>query len=530
MSILEDRDVLSDLINQLPHFIFWKDTDLVFQGCNKKFAEQFGFKDVVDVIGKTDQDFPWSSSLRNKYVSDDVEIISHGLTKLNFEEEQKQKDGSVKTVLVSKVPLYDSNSNITGVLGIYTDISERKKMELDLKEAKQKAEESSELKSQFMLNMQHDLRTPASGMAGMLEILATQELDPDKKRVLKQLSGSSRKLLNILNAILEFDSFENGTFPVLSEKFNLKEMIEDVKALQFPAAKLKQLKTNISIDDRIPQAIIGDPFRLQRILINLLSNAIKFTVEGYIAIEAVFLKKFDNENILIQISVKDTGVGIPADKENIIFEKFARLDPSNKGLYSGLGLGLSVVKQFVQEMGGSLEFNSQLDKGSTFICTLPFKLPTIAVDEKKGEDNLSMAVTQADELQYSASKILLVEDNAIARLVANSLLSDNFKVSLDVVSTGQEAFDLIRQSTCLYDLIFMDIGLPDGSGCNFAKKIHAISPNPAKIPIVALTAHNGDQAKKICDAAGMQDFLAKPLDKAKILKIFKKWLHPSLEI
>ncbi len=175
MPRIQDKKLLHDLLNNLPHYIFWKDRNLVFRGCNKKFAEQFGYKNISDVIGKTDYDFPWARNLREKYNSDDMEIINTGEAKLDYEEEQVQLDGSIKTVLVSKVPLYDENNEITGILGIYTDISARKKMEEEIKTAKEKAEVANEelKKAQeekingmriLGASIAHELRTPLSSM------------------------------------------------------------------------------------------------------------------------------------------------------------------------------------------------------------------------------------------------------------------------------------------------------------------------------------------------------------------------------
>ena len=525
---------IPNVLSSLPGSVYWKDLKGVYLGANEYAAKKAGVSSVKELIGKTDYDL-FSKIQADQFRKNDKKVVQKG-KELKWEEKSVSPiDGKPFIQLSSKKPLKDIQGKIIGVIGNTINISELKKTQEELKIAKQKAEEASELKSQFIMNMQHDLRTPASGVAAMLEILANKEIDSDKKETLEEIADSSRKLLNILNAILEFDSIEKGTLPVLSEKFNLHDVISDVEALEAPTATLKHIDIKTHIDDRLPQELIGDPFRVQRILINLLSNAIKFTSKGYVEIDEILWEHVDDKNVLVQIIVKDTGIGIPKDKQKVIFERFTRLDPSNKGIYSGLGLGLSMVKQFVEEMKGSIEIKSTLGQGTTFICTLPFKLPepekeavTHVIFETSSSTPLIEILEKQDEKQ-SSSKILLVEDDKIAQLIGTSLLADEFNAQLDVATTGQEAVDLVKKSKPLYDLIFMDIGLPDGSGCEFAKQIHDLSQATAKIPIIALTAHDNDDTRQKCRVCGMQDYLTKPLGVLKMDRVFQKWLHKTID-
>ncbi len=538
IGIEKDNDVknyLENIIMHAPGHMYWKDKNGIYLGCNKNMAQAIGLSSPKEIIGWSDFDIAkklnWPIDIAKRFFDKDLAVIKSGEGEFNIEEPPvKRADGETHILLTNKVPLNNSAGITIGVIGISTDITDRKKMEGELKKSKQKAEEASELKSQFIMNMQHDLRTPASGVAAMLEILAKNESDSGKKETLEEIADSSRKLLNILNAILEFDSIEKGTLPVLSEKFNLHDVIRDVEALEAPTATLKHLDIKTHIDDRLPKELIGDPFRIQRVLINLLSNAIKFTAKGYVEINEILWEHVDDRNVLVQIIVKDTGIGIPKDKQKVIFERFTRLDPSNKGIHEGLGLGLSMVKQFVEEMKGHIEIKSSPGQGTTFICTLPFKLPEPAKESESiksttepisSEDNL--------EVQPSTSKILLIEDDRIAQLVGKSLLADEFHAQLDVATTGKEAVDLVKKSKPLYDLIFMDIGLPDGSGCDFTKQIHELSEETAKIPIIALTAHDNDKMKQDCQVCGMQDYLTKPLGVIKMDRIFQKWLHQTID-
>ncbi len=522
------NEYIVDVLSSLPGSVYWKDINGVYLGANDYAARKAGAASVEELIGKTDYDL-FTKTHADQFRKHDLQVIQSG-KELKWEEGSKSpEDGKPFVQLSSKKPLRDKKGNIVGIVGNTVDISELKKTQQELRVAKQKAEESSELKSQFIMNMQHDLRTPASGVATMLEILAKKETNLAKKETLEQVANSSKKLLNILNAIIEFDNIEKNSFPILSEKFNLHDITRDVEALELPTAILKHLNIKTHIDKEIPQELIGDSFRVQRILINLLSNAIKFTAKGNVEIDEVLWKYVDDKNVLVQIIVKDTGVGIPIDKQKIIFERFTKLDLSNKGLHSGLGLGLSMVKQFVDELNGSIEVKSTPGKGTNFICTLPFKLPeaeSIAIKNDAAQSVLEGELTGAIE---PTARILLVEDDEIAQLIGRSLLADEFHVQLDVATTGQESIDLINKAKPLYDLIFMDIGLPDGGGCEFAKKIHDISKETASIPIIALTAHDDDKTKKACNVCGMQDYLTKPLGILKMDRIFRKWLHKTID-
>lgn len=365
---------LNNIINNIPHFIFWKDKNSVFLGCNKKFAESAGFQSSKDIIGKTDYEMPWAKEQSDIFIADDKNIMSTRTHKLNYEETQRQLDGTERTMLVSKVPTYNETNEVTGVLGIYTDITERKKMEADLKQANLKAEAANQIKTDFIHNMEHDIRTPFNGIWGIANILTAQETNPEKKELLNCITSCAKELLDYCNGILDFSQIESGSLPLLAKKFDIKKLVDDVIIMEMPASKYKRLDLVFEHSPDLPKLVIGDEYRLYRILLNLVSNAIKFTDTGYIKLTAKLAKK-DNDQIIVKFLVQDTGIGIPKDKQDFIYESFARIAPAYKGVHKGMGLGLRIGKQFVQEMKGELDVISEAGKGSIFICTLPFKLP-----------------------------------------------------------------------------------------------------------------------------------------------------------
>lgn len=376
---------LENIINNLPHFIFWKDKNSVFLGCNKKFSTSLGFSNPEDVVGKTDFDMPWTSDQSQSYIDDDLLIMNTGKAKINFEEKQRQPDGSEITVLVSKVPMYNQHNEVTGILGIYTDITERKKEEEKLRRAMQEAETANQLKSEFIYNMEHDIRTPFNGILGMATILQLHETDLEKKTYLNEIALCTQQLLDYCMQIVDFSKIESGALPVLIKKFCLKSLIEEVETIEKPAVRSKNLELNIKIDPAIPNYIIGDSYRLKRILINLISNSIKFTETGYINLSVQLSRIIKQRNIILTFIVEDTGMGIPQDKQNLIYQKFVRIFPSHKGTYDGKGLGLRIVKQFIEELDGDIEVKSEINAGTTFTCSIPFKLPLVEeVSENTG--------------------------------------------------------------------------------------------------------------------------------------------------
>lgn len=366
---------LRAIIEKLPGNVWWKNTNLVYLGCNDHVIKILGLNSRKDFISKTDHDL-WEKSIADKLREADLHVLKTG-ENISLEEVIIEKDGSQVIMLTNKSPFYDNDHHIIGIVGTSTDITERKKIEESLRIAKEEAEVANKMKTEFMHNMEHDIRTPFNGIWTLANLLESQEQDKEKKELLNDVSNCAKELLDYCNNILDFAKTEAGVVPILFKKFDLKMLLNKIITLEIPPVKSKHLQLLTDYSEDLPHIVMGDQYRIERILLNIASNAVKFTKEGYVKISAKLMKKFKNKNIVVRLIVEDTGIGIPADKQNFIYEKFTRGTPANQGIYKGSGLGLRVVKQLIEEINGEIDVKSELGKGTTFTCTIPLKLPLV---------------------------------------------------------------------------------------------------------------------------------------------------------
>lgn len=361
--------MLENVIAVMPGNVYWMNKEGVYLGCNDNQARAIGFSSRDQIIGKRNSEI---SGFLIPEVLDPIneEIMNFGKTIIT--EEPAILNGVSATYLSHKVPLLNGKGEIIGMVGVSVDITDRKKAENDLKRAKETAVTANKAKTEFLYNMRHDLRTPFSGILGVAELLENSEEDPQKKKTLGYITQASQVLLDQLNQIFEFIHSENGQLPILEKQFNLHQLISNTFKMMKPAAKNKSLKFTSELDEKIPQLFIGDDVRTQRILINLISNSIKFTENGYVKLLTKLVKR-DDKNILIEFIVEDSGIGIPEEKRNLIFEQFNRLTSSYSGIYPGKGLGLRMVKKFLDEINGEVQVESNHSGGSIFKVFIPFK-------------------------------------------------------------------------------------------------------------------------------------------------------------
>lgn len=365
----KSKDIaFKSILDNLPEHVYWKDKDGKYLGCNLMQAKDLNLKSSEEIIGKTDYDLS-PKDKADAFRKIDEKIIIEG--KMLEIEEIVSKDGENKIVLSKKIPFFDEDQKIIGLLGISVDITERKENE------RIAAEVANEAKSEFIRNMEHQLRTPFSGVYCLVETLFQLETDPTKKELLEITYQSAKEFLDLLNNIIDFSRNPLDSSALLAKKFDLRQTLDSVVTMEKAAAVFKNLKINYSYPEDIPTIFIGDPNRVHRLVLNLLSNAIKFTAEGSVSLQLRLAKQIDEKNLILQIIITDTGIGIAEEKQQYIYEKFYRLHPANQNKYTGAGLGLYVVKQIIEDLGGEIEVKSQSGKGSTFVCTLPLKRPLL---------------------------------------------------------------------------------------------------------------------------------------------------------
>lgn len=527
----ESDNQLRTIIENAPQYIFWKDTNSIYQGCNRNFAYVAGFKTPSDIIGKTDHDLPWGRYNGETYLDEDQIIIKTGRSLAQKETALITAQGDTLTILVSKNPLFDAKGNVIAILGIYMDLTERKKMEEELRTAKNQAETANRAKSEFISNMSHDIRTPLTGLIGMSTYLEKSSRSTRVRESAKIMNISSEQLLSLLNDVLEIIRADMGEEQVDLQSFSLQDQIQKVVSIFLPSAKTKNISLECHISPKIPKYILGDRIKIQRIILNLIGNAIKFTEEGFIKISASISQKPGKDRFLI--TIEDSGIGIPQDKISQIFNHFYRVNPLASSKYLGSGIGLYLVKKFVERLGGKIKVESTLNVGSKFTVSLPFQLSEAPANSIHLPENTSAEAPVADnsaskstkkslQIKKQKYKVLLVEDNHIAKLVTKELLeSKNFIV--DESSHAEEGFQKIKDNA--YDLIITDIGLPGMSGDELAYLTRFWEKNNSKrpTPIIGLSAH-GSESSIETKMAGINEMITKPLSVQKIENILVQYL------
>ena len=413
------------------------------------------------------------------------------------------------------IPIFKGKEYL-GHLWEYRNITEKKKSELSLIKAKEEAEESRKMKQKFLANMSHEIRTPMNGVLGIIHLLKNTNLNDEQSNYLEILQDSSEYLLRIINDILDFSKIDEDKLLLFNKPVQLKSLIENTFETLRSQIGSKKIKTQLRGLEIFDEPLLTDPVRFKQIIFNLLSNAIKFTEEG--EVEIFCEKIWDTEKSLrFRISVIDSGIGIPDEKKEHIFEAFEQAYDDTTHRFGGTGLGLNIVRELVLKMGGEIWLESEVGKGSTFIFELELQY-----SEKENEtDIINPKESAKQDKPFIGKKILVADDNRINFVVANKLL-EQWGAKSDHVEDGREALDAYIAGD--YDLILMDMHMPVLDGLLATKKIRALGNSKSMIPIIAITAAAMEDEKNKCFEIGMNDYVSKPYNPEYFFSILSKYL------
>ena len=432
----------------------------------------------------------------------------------DYELTARARDGTQTVVSYNATTFYDRNRTLQGVFAAARDVTERKRVELELNDARAVAESASRSKSEFLASMSHEIRTPMNAIMGIADLLAKTPLSSEQEKYVQIFRRAGDNLLNLINDILDLSKVEASQLELEQTGFWLGDQLEIVTEMVGARAQEKGLKLSCQIAADVPTNLIGDPTRLRQVLMNLLGNAIKFTESGEVSLQVTW-EGNSEENTALRFSVIDTGIGIPEDKQARVFERFTQADSSTTRRFGGSGLGLTISKRLVELMGGNIWVESKEGLGSTFAFVLPLQVQTI--------ENRPAAVAEGadSDLQLAPLRILLTEDSPDNCTITLAYLADAPYV-VEIAENGAVACEMFK--TGQYDLVLMDRQMPVMDGLTATRAIRAWEQENGRLPtpIIALTASALKSDREICLAAGCTAFLTKPIRQSVLLHAIRE--------
>ena len=535
-ALAAERNLLRSVIDNVPDYVYIKDADGRYVLDNVAHTHWLGLEAPEDVIGKTVFDF-FPQPLGQQYVTDDEIVMRTGQALLNREEPVLSRQGEVRWHLTTKVPLYDNQGNVTGLVGIGRDVTERRRQEKDLNEAKEAAEAATRAKSEFLANMSHEIRTPMNGIIGMTELALETDLTPEQHEYLGIVKVSAESLLSLLNDILDFSKIEAGRLDLEMVEFHLRDMLGDTLHTLAMRAHQKSLELTCQVAPDVPDRVRGDPGRLRQVLVNLIGNAIKFTSHGEVVLQVEAVSGPDSpgpdspgsasppeskiaSDAWLHFAVSDSGIGIPPDKQRTIFEPFAQADTSTTRRYGGSGLGLPISSQLIRMMGGRIWLESEVGKGSTFHFTVNMDVPPQTAAHSRPPE-----MTDLRDLS-----VLVVDDNATNLRVLGEMLGA-WGMKPTLVSDSGAALDAVEHAHAAgqsFSLMILDVNMPGMDGFALAERIRE-TPDQDGAAIMMLTSADRRGDADLCRELGIAAHVMKPVKQSDLYDIILSALGCRLD-
>ncbi|GET24759.1 PAS domain-containing hybrid sensor histidine kinase/response regulator [Prolixibacter sp. NT017] len=505
-----ERQLLRILMDSVPDGIYFKDAESRFTRINKAMGQLLGIENADEAIGKTKSDFFREKEIQ-EIILDEKELLQTGKPIINKPEKLTLADGTIRWMSATKMPVRDVEGNIIGLVGISRDNTIEVEAKKHLEIAKNKAEEANRAKSLFLANMSHEIRTPMNGVIGMADILRKTKLNEEQTEYLDVITKSGNNLVAIINDILDFSKIESGRMELESTPINIRKIVEDVADVLIIKSNNKGIDLVTYIDASIPDMVLGDPVRLRQVLINLANNAIKFTKSGEVFISAELQKV--NSEVEVLFKVKDTGIGIPKEAQEKLFDSFTQVDSSTTRKYGGTGLGLAISKRLSEQMGGEIGLESEVNQGSVFWFTAKFKKASaeVAIDQPK------------EVIELENVKVLIVDDNRTNRLIFSKYL-ETWDCSSDEASSGMDALKKLKSAASKgkpYDIALVDFQMSEMDGLDFASRVKK-DPDIASTKLILLSSVSDILPRGQVQSAGFEYYLNKPIKLDQLLNIMAK--------
>ncbi|TWU55187.1 PAS domain-containing protein [Rubripirellula reticaptiva] len=509
-TLAQERDLLKTIINNVPDLIYVKDRAGRFVTANAALLNLLALDSTDQLLGRTDYDFS-SPEMACDYVADDQNVMRSQKPLVDREETHRTEDGNTICLLTTKVPLFGSDGEVLGVVGIGHDITKRKRADEDMLAAKEIADKANRAKSDFLANMSHEIRTPMNAIIGMTDLVLDTKLDPSQRSFLSMVQESADSLLSVINDILDFSKIEAGKMDLEPRVFEIRESLGDTMKTLGLKAHAKGIELAFRVAPDVPRHAIADIGRFRQVLINLVGNAIKFTQHGEVLVDVrtigTRVPSTAGQGEMIEVIVRDTGIGISPDKFATIFREFEQADTSTTRKFGGTGLGLAISSRLAKLLGGEIKIESEVGVGSQFSFEVELKPAPVNINDTQ----------QRGVVVVGGTKVLIVDDNETNRLILGEMLG-NWGMVPTMAQSGAEALNEMRIAVTAgapFGIVISDVNMPHMSGYEFISQVRAEAPI-GEAPIVILTSGDRDGERELAEKLGVCERLMKPVKQSEL--------------